>query len=400
MSLNNSSNFIKKRCEECSVNFCHCCAQVIYTSVLSKCKFTKTHQDRYADVFGFRPRYLDERFAGRFHTIDLRSVYFGFLQKIASLKPPGKSICEHCQKRLRIWWNAKKSDPMFKPPMTATIWHPPKSLRHEDCYCCSYQFHIFNWTNNIPPTNCSIKLPTQVEPVHQNVQGGDDNEDLNAPDSSPEPSPVKSRDPSFQVRTPKKKRKAKKMVFTPQSANMFVKRHCKSKNDSLSAISELKKRGLTTEDVRVEAQKTRCDATKRFFTDTTIEYTIKKPIKKPKLSKAAAATQPSSSTTKPAKQPKYKEITEQRTVSYCHDIDGLFRYYGKEHIADQYRLFIDSSKESLIAALLKNEEDPTAKKEPPLILLYSANCKENRSTLEACLNLLNHKRHQWLIIGW
>lgn len=62
-------------------------------------------------------------------------------------------------------------------------------------------------------------------------------------------------------------------------------------------------------------------------------------------------------------------------------------------------MFIDSSKESLIVALLRNYDTDEDKKEPPLILLYSENCKENRTSIESCLNLLDYNKHEWLIIG-
>lgn len=92
-------------------------------------------------------------------------------------------------------------------------------------------------------------------------------------------------------------------------------------------------------------------------------------------------------------------VTETRSVTYCKDVEGLFRYFMKEHESEEYRLFIDSSKESLIICLLKNHLDDSEAREAPIILLNSPRCKENRESLEACLKLLKYKQPEWMIIG-
>ena len=39
---------------------------------------------------------------------------------------------------------------------------------------------------------------------------------------------------------------------------------------------------------------------------------------------------------------------------YCHDIDGLFRAFGIEHVPSEWRLSIDANKKSLKAFLVHN----------------------------------------------
>ena len=88
MSFNDNpnSNYIQKRCQDCSQNFCHLCASIIYQSVLPKCKFTSKHHDRYVEVFGFHPRFLNEEFTGRFYLIDnLKSGLFFKLNLVNSI---------------------------------------------------------------------------------------------------------------------------------------------------------------------------------------------------------------------------------------------------------------------------------------------------------------------------
>ena len=198
---------------------------------------------------------------------------------------------------------------------------------------------------------------------------------------------------------------------------------------AMKATSELKKRGVTMKEVRVEAAKIRNDDLKRFFAETTITYTYEKklkpkqtknakgrtklreitnqqpskpsksnkPVKSAKSSKAAQPTKPISR--KATAKPTYRTVKEVRKVAYCKDIDGLFRYYMKEHDPNKYRIFIDSSVESLVIALLKNHIDPNEPREPPIILLYSPHCRENRTSIERCLQLIKYRDLNWMVIA-
>lgn len=276
--------------------------------------------------------------------------------------------------------------------------------------------HRFNNSCHIPPTESSIK------PWKEN-DGLEDDEVNDQPAASNKPSPAKSVASSY--RPEGEKPNDGPNPFSPKSASMFAKQLFTSKTMSMTGLSILKKRKLLGKDVKITDQMTRNDEAKKFFAKTTVTYTYEKKTKERQTKNAAARTKlktitnqhtkskrsnkppPAKAKPPPAKAkppiepkaPKSRTIKEVREVTYCKDIEGLFRYFGKEHQPDEYRMFIDSSVESLIVALLKNQTDPTEPKQPPLIILYSPHCKENRTTIKKCLDLLKYNDHQWLIIG-
>lgn len=228
-------------------------------------------------------------------------------------------------------------------------------------------------------------------------------------------------DRSFKLKSPPAK---KQKLFDSPSLDRFFRQFIPSIDKAMKATSELKKRGVTTSDVRVEAAKVRSEPLKHLFTKTTIVYTYEKKVKpkqtknarvklkdiinqqpaksksaKPKQSKSSPAKEPEPFKRKATAKPTYRTVTETRTAVYCNDIDALFRFYGKEHVPENYRTFIDSSVESLIIALLKNHTDPNEEKEPPIILLYSPHCKENRTSIQKCLELIRYWNYEWLVIA-
>lgn len=81
-------------------------------------------------------------------------------------------------------------------------------------------------------------------------------------------------------------------------------------------------------------------------------------------------------------------------VTYCTDIDGLFEELGHYHNASDWRLFIDASNKSLKAVLLHNGNEL-----PPIPMAYTKKWKESYDSLKLILDLLQQKRHKWLLIG-
>ena len=79
---------------------------------------------------------------------------------------------------------------------------------------------------------------------------------------------------------------------------------------------------------------------------------------------------------------------------YCHDIPGLVKAMGKDYKAGDWRLFIDSSKRSLKAVLLFNDN-----KVASLPAGHSVSMKESYINIKFLLEKLNYATHQWLICG-
>ena len=64
-----------------------------------------------------------------------------------------------------------------------------------------------------------------------------------------------------------------------------------------------------------------------------------------------------------------------------------------EHTSAQWRFFIDSSKVSLMAVLLHNEN-----KFPSITLAYVVHMKETKENLQILLQKVGCEEHQWNIL--
>ena len=81
-------------------------------------------------------------------------------------------------------------------------------------------------------------------------------------------------------------------------------------------------------------------------------------------------------------------------VCYCTDINGLMNELGYEHVPDEWRLFIDSSKLSLKAVLLHN-----GNQNPSVPVAHAVGMKETYESMEILLKVVNYRNHQWNICG-
>ena len=79
---------------------------------------------------------------------------------------------------------------------------------------------------------------------------------------------------------------------------------------------------------------------------------------------------------------------------YCNDIEELFPSLGAVHIANEWRLFIDSSKRSLKAVLLH-----IGNKKPSIPIAHSAQLKESYDSIDYLLNAIRYSDYQWSLCG-
>lgn len=81
-------------------------------------------------------------------------------------------------------------------------------------------------------------------------------------------------------------------------------------------------------------------------------------------------------------------------ITYCVDINGLFMLLQHPHIAEEWRLFIDGSGESLKAVLVNNGNTF-----PSVPIAYARNVKETYASMQAILMLTKYHEHNWQICG-
>ena len=80
--------------------------------------------------------------------------------------------------------------------------------------------------------------------------------------------------------------------------------------------------------------------------------------------------------------------------SYCNDTEELFQTLGAVHIANEWRLFIDSSKRSLKVVLLH-----IGNKKPSIPIAHSAQLTESYDSIEYLLNAIRYSDYQWSLCG-
>ena len=79
---------------------------------------------------------------------------------------------------------------------------------------------------------------------------------------------------------------------------------------------------------------------------------------------------------------------------HCHNIKGLFEKLGEDHIANEWLLFLNSSKRSLKAVLLQNDNA-----KPSVPVAHSVHLKESYRSIEILLNAIKYSNYKWKICG-
>ena len=80
----------------------------------------------------------------------------------------------------------------------------------------------------------------------------------------------------------------------------------------------------------------------------------------------------------------------EQEIAYCNDVNSVMDALGHNYNADEWRLFIDSSKVSLKAVLLHN-----GNKLPSIPLAHAAGMKETYNNMKLLLEKIKYKEHNW-----
>ena len=76
-------------------------------------------------------------------------------------------------------------------------------------------------------------------------------------------------------------------------------------------------------------------------------------------------------------------------LCYCHNIKSLFEKLGEDHIANEWLLFLDSSKRSLKAVLLHNSNT-----KPSVPVAHSVYLKEPYGSIQILLNAIKYSDYK------
>lgn len=87
-------------------------------------------------------------------------------------------------------------------------------------------------------------------------------------------------------------------------------------------------------------------------------------------------------------------FSQEEEICFCSDLCGLFSEIGIEHVASEWRLFIDSNSVSLKAVLLHN-----GNQYPSIPVAFSSQKKESYHNVKIMLELINYNQYSWSICG-
>lgn len=88
----------------------------------------------------------------------------------------------------------------------------------------------------------------------------------------------------------------------------------------------------------------------------------------------------------------YFTVNNINTFVFCNNIEGLMAEMNIEYNAEDWRIFIDSSKKSLKAVLLYFDNSKV-----PVPVAYGTGMEESYDSMKEILNVLNYNKHKWRI---
>lgn len=86
------------------------------------------------------------------------------------------------------------------------------------------------------------------------------------------------------------------------------------------------------------------------------------------------------------------EGNSDNTFAYCTNIPGVMQYMNTEYKREEWRLFIDASKNSLKAVLLHKDNSRN-----PIPIAISTNTKETYTSMKLILDSVKYVEHEWKI---
>ena len=260
-------------------------------------------------------------------------------------------LCNTCYTSLMRWKSGNTSAMKIKVPM---IWREPDN--HDDCYFCATKV---NGTNKYSLLSTEYPEVTSVTtPILKNERELREERNQQSSNSLEQMSSLslssgESADDSDEdVSTYKSDNTKEPMKFDQGSLNDLVRDLGLSKESSELLASRLRERNLLLPETRVTFYRTRDKSFRRYF-------------------------------------------TKEDSFVYCNDINGLFEEIKPAiYEANDWRLFIDSSKYSIKVVLLHNTN-----KFAPVPIGHSVVMKEEYNNISTVLDRINYAKHKWLVCG-
>lgn len=277
---------------------------------------------------------------------DAYQCYFGFPVGDLSKSWTPSTCCNSCSNRLRDWYYGRNRFLQFGRP---AIWCEPTN-HSTDCYFCLTDLAI---VSGVIPDRNRVKYPTvdSVEkpvahseglplPVSPNFQTSISMETTASPE-----------DGSTNIETPVDWRHQQRGMMTQEQLNDLARDLNLSKIEAELMGSRLQQYSCLAPGVKITVFRSRNERFLPFFRD-------------------------------------------ENRLCFCCDIDGLFGELGQYHEPSEWRLFIDSSKRSLKAALLHNGNE-----RPSIPIAHTVHLPEAYDTMKLLLQSIQYHKYKWHFCG-
>lgn len=282
-------------------------------------------------------------------TTNLRNAYTRYFNQpvMENVSFAPKKTCGTCFVYLISWWHRRRTQMPFGVPM---IWTDPGPIHDtSNCYVCA---------NDCTGQNRVKKKQMVYVGVASAQRPLPHSDDVPVPQRTPEITSTIHSEPGipsemFSEYEPEPSESHRPVLISQDGIEQIAAELNLAKREAELLASFLKGKNLLETGVKVTAFRKRDKPFKRFFT-----------------------------------------LNNTNSYVFCNDIVGLMQTIGINYNADDWRLFLDSSKTSLKAVILHKTNEM-----PPVPIAYSTEMKENYETLKQILLDIKYEEHQWRISG-
>lgn len=258
------------------------------------------------------------------------------------------SICKVCRNASYGWFLEKRDIP-FKSPV---IWNDPGQHDPANCYVCCNDVNGVN--RNKKNSFAYTSVPSAILPVP--FEEGDIKPKKPSPtiDSLIMPSTSRGTQVDVDDVSYQPSQQSENVKKLPQNAlNKVVRKLNLSQKQAELLARELKSAKVLDPRVKVTGY--------RFREEPFIKYFVP---------------------------------SENNTYAFCHNIFGLMSARNVEYVADEWRLFIDSSKSGLKGVLLFHDNSLK-----PVPVFYAVGMKETYASMRFIFEKIHYDDHKWRISG-
>ncbi len=252
-----------------------------------------------------------------------------------------RSICNSCRMNFKNWKQIKK-EVIIQP----ALWREPKN-HHDDCYFCACNVTGRNKKNKQNIVYPSVESVTPAKKGNVEIEISK-NTDSDQSDSEEIVTDENETECAYECPSDD----TNPILFNQNDLDDLIRDLNLPKDSSELLASRLKERNLLLPGTKITIYRKRHEEFLKFFASND-------------------------------------------SMVYCNDIKGLMSLYKTDmYEPANWRIFIDSSKESLKAVLLHNGNEYAA-----VPIGHSTILKESYESLKCLLDSVNYNLHQWRISG-